>query len=92
MQWTVTIPKKVGKKILKLPLRVKNSLAFLIRDIELNGPARGEWPNYGKLGKKRYHCHLKKGKPTYVAVWIIKDKDIRLVEVTYAGTHEKAPY
>ncbi|HHB75384.1 MAG TPA: cytotoxic translational repressor of toxin-antitoxin stability system [Desulfobulbus sp.] len=92
MQWTVTVSKKVGKKISKLPARVKKSLAFLMREIELNGPARGQWPNYGKLGKNKYHCHLKKGQPTYVAVWIVKDKEIRLVEVTYAGTHEKAPY
>jgi hypothetical protein len=35
---------------------------------------------------------LKKGRPTYVAVWELKDKEICLVEVTYAGTHEKALY
>jgi hypothetical protein len=27
-----------------------------------------------------------------VAVWEEKDKQIRLVEIIYAGTHEKAPY
>ncbi len=92
MSWTVTIPQKVGKKILKLPGRVKKSLAFLVREIELSGPARGQWPNYGKLAKNKYHCHLKKGQPTYVAVWEVKNKEIRLIEVTYVGTHEKAPY
>ena len=92
MSWTVTIPKKVGKKILKLPGRVKKSLAFLVREIELSGPARGQWPNYGKLAKNKYHCHLKKGQPTYVAVWEVKNKEIRLIDVTYVGTHEKAPY
>ncbi len=35
---------------------------------------------------------LKKGKPTYVAVWVEREDEIRLVEVVYAGTHEKAPY
>jgi hypothetical protein len=25
-------------------------------------------------------------------VWRIKDKSIQIVEVQYAGTHEKAPY
>jgi len=39
-----------------------------------------------------YHCHLKKGKPTYVAVWKVTDKKNRLVEVRYVGTHEKADY
>jgi hypothetical protein len=35
---------------------------------------------------------LKKGHPTYVAIWEVKNKEIRLIEVIYAGTHEKAPY
>ena len=91
MSWIITIPKKVAKRLLALPKRVISSLAFLM-EIELNGPARGQWPNYGKLGKNRYHCHLKKGHPTYVAVWEVKDKKIKLVEVTYVGTHKKAPY
>lgn len=75
-----------------LPEKVKKTLAYLIREIELSGPVKGSWPHYGKLGKERHHCHLKKGKPTYVAVWEVKDKEIKLVEVIYAGTHEKAPY
>jgi len=92
MEWTVTLFKKARKSILLLPERVRKTLAFLIKEIELTGPVKGSWPNYSKLGKTRHHCHLKKGNPTYVAVWEIKDKKIRLVEVTYAGTHEKAPY
>jgi hypothetical protein len=35
---------------------------------------------------------LKKGRPTYVAIWEVMDKEIKLIEVIYAGTHEKAPY
>ena len=92
MNWNVTLHPKVVKNISKLPDRVQKSLAFLLREIELNGPTRGEWPNYGKIGKDMHHCHLKKGQPTYVAVWQVIDKEIRLVEVSYAGTHEKAPY
>jgi hypothetical protein len=61
-------------------------------DMELNGPVRGEWPNYSKLGISRHHCHIKKGRPTYVAVWEEAKNEIRLVEVTYVGTYEKAPY
>jgi hypothetical protein len=29
---------------------------------------------------------------TYVAIWEVTYKEIKLIEVTYAGTHEKAPY
>jgi hypothetical protein len=63
---------------------------LLLSDIEAGGPVRGNWPNYSRLGPRRHHCHLKKGRPTYVAVW--EEIGTRLVEVTYAGTQEKAPY
>jgi hypothetical protein len=80
------------KQIDCLPLGVRKNLIALMREIEISGPVRGNWPNYGPLGKDRYHCHLKKGRPTYVAVWEIMDKAIKIVEVIYAGTHERAPY
>jgi mRNA-degrading endonuclease RelE of RelBE toxin-antitoxin system len=92
MHWNITLHPKVRKGIAKLPHNIQRKLAFLLREIELSGPARGDWPNYGKLGRDLHHCHLKKGQPTYVAVWQVIDKEIRLVEVIYAGTHEKAPY
>jgi len=60
--------------------------------MEANEPIRGDWPNFNALSGARYHCHLKKGRPTYVAIWKVADKEIRLIEVTYAGTHEKASY
>ena len=76
----------------KLPEKIKKTLALLIADMEDSGPVRGDWPNYGKLGERRHHCHLKKGHPTYVAVWEESPNGIQLIEVTYAGTHERAPY
>ena len=92
MKWTVNIRKKMLKNILKLPGKVQKSLKILIKEIEISGPVRGNWPNYSPLSGDRHHCHLKKGHPTYVAVWDVTDKEIKLVEVSYVGTHEKAPY
>ena len=92
MEWTVTLSKKARKKLRLLPDRVRSTLAYLIKEIELTGPVKGSWPNFSKFGKTGHHCHLKKGNPTYVAVWEVKNKKIRLVEVIYAGSHEKAPY
>ena len=92
MEWTVTLSGKARRNIRTLPEKVRRTLVFLIKEIELTGPVKGRWPNYSKLGKTRHHCHLKKGNPTYVAVWEVKDQKIRLIEVVYAGTHEKAPY
>ena len=90
--WQVNLTKKARKQKDSLPKLVSEQLAFLVRSIENYGPVRGDWPNYSKLGSGRHHCHLKKGKPTYVAVWEENQAGIRLIEVTYVGTHEKAPY
>ncbi len=70
----------------------------LAKEIEVDGPIRKNKSNFGPLHKesnipdKSYHCHIKKGKPTYVACWNIENKKIKLVEIYYVGTHEKAPY
>lgn len=92
MEWQVILTDKAEKRATKLPKSIMQILRVLMGDIATNGPVRGNWPNYGKLGVNRHHCHLKKGKPCYVAVWEVTDKGVKLIEVTYAGTHEKAPY
>jgi hypothetical protein len=92
MKWTVIATKRAHKQISRLPESAMQKLVALIRDIENSGPVRGEWPNYSPLGQNRHHCHIKKGQPTYVAVWEVTNKKIKLVEVIYAGTHEKNPY
>ena len=71
---------------------MRELLFQLVREIEAAGPVLGDWPNYSKLSDNEHHCHLKKGNPTYVAVWREVRGQIRLVEVIYAGSHEKAPY
>ena len=88
IQWTVMLSGQVTKQLDCLPLGVRKNLIARMREIEISG----NWPNYGPLGKDRHHCHLKKGRPTYVAVWEVVDKAIKIIEVTYAGTHERAPY
>jgi mRNA-degrading endonuclease RelE of RelBE toxin-antitoxin system len=92
MAWRSRLTKKAEKQAAKLPKTRRELLFQLLREVELSGPVRGNWPNYSKLGEGRHHCHLKKGRPTYVAVWVEREDEIRLVEVIYAGTHENAPY
>lgn len=92
MAWKVQIKKKVRKKAQEFPRVAKENLLTLIWELEAAGPIRGNWPNYSKLGHNRHHCHIKGGQPTYVAVWEEIEGDIDLIEVTYAGTHENAPY
>ena len=100
VSWKVQIPKKVAKQILKLPEEIRSQAALLAADIEANGPERVGWPHHSQLkaqkgqkkGVKRFHCHLKGGRTTYVACWTVTDQAIQLVEVYYVGTHENAPY
>lgn len=98
MSWQVTFASRAGKEAKKLPKNVKVLLDTLSLEIEKEGPYRRDWPNYGPLRKGQgipdgsYHCHLKKGHPTYVACWQIINKDLKRVEVFYVGTHENAPY
>ena len=93
MSWIVKLSRKAEKQKAKLSKPVRQALYALTHAIESSGPVRGDWPNYGKLADERkHHCHLKKGSPTYVAVWEERDKKVKLVEVVYVGTHEKAPY
>ena len=92
MTWVVTYSNKAAKQYNKLPQSVRDSIDLLITEIRMSGPVRGNWKNYGKLTGKQHHCHVKSGRPTYVVVWEELDNSIKLVEVIYAGTHEKAPY
>ena len=94
MSWDVRFTGRAKKQTGKLPNEVRESLFALVLEIEKIGPARTYWPNYGKIKgmKDCYHCHLKKGRPTYVDIWKVKDKEHKIVEVKYAGTHENADY
>lgn len=90
--WNVKFSTKLCKSIAEFPDHVKIKMFALLKNLEVKGPHQYDWPNYSKLGDDEYHCHIKKGRPTYVVCWRVLDKKQRLIEVYYAGTHEKAPY
>lgn len=69
-----------------------DSFAELLKKFIFIEPYRSNWPNYTVMQHDDFHCHIKKGRPTYVVCWKIIDKKNKLIEVYYAGTHEKAPY
>ena len=95
--WYILIKKKVAKDIKetrKIPQRVQSAFLALLAELQL-GP-QVNWPNYGKLkgqdkGRDLRHCHLQKGKPTWVVCWEV-DHLNKTIEIYYVGTHEKAPY
>ena len=87
---------KAKDQIARLSEKACEALRLLVKDLQTNGAAPGKgWPNYGKLegqkGDKR-HCHLTRGRPTYVCCWAVIDKKTKTIEVYYVGTHERAPY
>ncbi|WP_419781694.1 type II toxin-antitoxin system RelE family toxin [Maridesulfovibrio sp.] len=94
MAWDIKLTAKVRKQATKLPEDMQSVFVALLDEISVSGPVRSSWPNYGKLKGKMdcYHCHLNKGKPRYVAVWKVVDQTVKIVEVRYVGTHEKADY
>ncbi len=92
MKWTVKFSNKAKKQYDALPDIVKMAVDVLVTEIQIYGPVRGNWSHYSKIRKNIHHCHVKKGKTTYVAVWEAIRNNIRLVEFIYVGTHEKAPY
>lgn len=97
MKWTVELTHTARKQVKKLNRQATEALRLLVEDLKNQGPAPGKgWPHYGKLrGKKtedKRHCHLIRGKPTYVCCWAVIHKQQRVIEVYYVGTHEKAPY
>lgn len=96
--WIVSYTNRAAKERKKLIKNIQILVDLLTLEIEKEGPLRKNWANFGPLRKGKdipedaYHCHLKKGHPTYVACWKIEDKKIKKVEIFYVGTHENAPY
>lgn len=89
--WSVYLVGQAKKAFKQLPVSTQKTFKLLLEDLELNGYQRHNWPNFSKLRDCIYHCHLEKGRPTYVVCWRI-EKNKKIIEVYYAGTHEKAPY
>lgn len=96
-KWAVHLSKKAGGQYKKLRKNgskpsINDIIDLLATELEDYGPERYEWHNYGKLSENTYHCHLKKGKPTYAACWAVLDYKLKQIEIYYVGTHEGAPY
>ena len=97
-EWRVGFTSKAARQKKKLPEPVAETLARLIGDMEHRGPIQKDWSHFSALKKEKeipshaYHCHIKNGRPTYVACWQVLDKTIQIIEIFYVGTHENAPY
>lgn len=96
--WSVDLArdaKKQYKKLERCGLKrpsIIDTIDLLVMDLQAKGPHLPDWPNYGSLKEGCFHCHLRKGKPTFVACWEIVDKKTKKIKVYYVGSHEGAPY
>ena len=87
-EWTVEFSRQAGKQYDKLKRSgsrpsINDTIDVLVLDLQRKGPELPDWPNYRPLVemKEHYHCHLRKGRPTYVACWRIIDKKAKRIEV-----------
>jgi hypothetical protein len=95
--WTVTFSQKAGKQYQKLKRSgsrpsINDIIDLLVLNLQKHGPQLPDWPHFSSLETDHFHCHLHRGKPTFVACWRIIDKKTKQIEVYYVGTHEGAPY
>ena len=92
MNWQVRVHKRAVKNLQKLPENIQERFKALALELRTSGPVQRHWPHYSKIQgtENCHHCHLKQGRPTYVAVW--KTTGERSIEVTYVGPHEGADY
>lgn len=89
MSWVVGFTGKAAKQARALSPALRAKLAALLRQIQVEGPVRGDWPNYSKLSETEHHCHLSH---RYVACWRVIESEFHRVEIFYAGSRENAPY
>ncbi len=76
------------RRIQRLPDSIQRRVANLVEELRDYGPIRNNWPNYGKLYTDMYHCHLTR---SWVVCWTYR-RDVKTIEVYYAGSRENAPY
>lgn len=89
MGWQVYFRGSAEKQLKELREIEQKKAKALVKAIETIGPVQGDWPNYSKLTRHEHHCHLSY---RYVMVWKVIDEIARVIEVTYVGSREKAPY
>jgi mRNA-degrading endonuclease RelE of RelBE toxin-antitoxin system len=86
--YKILVSRKVLRSISKMPESIQMKLANLIEDLRDNGAIQTVWPNFSRIGKNEYHCHLSR---KWVACWYWEKESIE-IEVYNAGIRENAPY
>ncbi len=82
--WDVRFSGKAEKQVDKLPAEIRERVYALKLDLKFNGPEQRGWRNYGPIvgAKDVHHCHMNSGRPRYVVVWKVIDREIRIYRDT----------
>jgi mRNA-degrading endonuclease RelE of RelBE toxin-antitoxin system len=56
--YEVLVKKTAAKYIEKAPDSAKILFKQLVQDLQAKGAIQHHWPNYSKLSKNKFHCHL----------------------------------
>ena len=86
--FTVVLAGRAIRQAGRIPKPIRIRLAILSERLAEKGPFQPDWPNYGKLGPNKYHCHLSHD---WVACWYW-NKGSQEIEVYYVGSRQDAPY
>lgn len=94
MLWKVSFSGKADKQVRKLPVAIQERVYALKLDLQYNGPEQTSWRNYGLIVGSRdvHHCHVNSGRPRYVVVWKVIDREVRIMEIRYVGPHGSVDY
>lgn len=82
--WSIEVIGQARKAQKNLSKRSYENFLTLLYEFEISGPYRSNWPNYTVMKRKNvehYHCHIEKGRPTYVVCWIYH-KSQKIIQVT----------
>lgn len=92
--WRVVFSNKADKQAQKLPKDIRDRLNALTTDLIYYGPVQTSWRNYGLIvgAEDVHHCHLNSGRPRYVAVWKVMNREIRIIEIRFVGPHGSVNY
>jgi len=88
VHYAVILSKKSLKNLDKMPDPIVQKFFILAEQLRSKGPIAPNWPNYSKLGKHEYHCHLAY---SWVACWR-HEANTLIIEVYYVGSRQNAPY
>lgn len=93
MTYAIYLGHQAKKEMAKIDRSLARRLRDRLRELAVN-PLDPRLARQMETDPNRRYSRvgLKKGRPSYVAIFRVADRGIKLIEVRYVGTHEDADY